>query len=73
MYKVFLEYAYTCQVDGIVVGATQIDILKEISSESKFLFILQDLGRREAIYKRLQKTAPITLLSAVQLFAQIIL
>jgi orotidine-5'-phosphate decarboxylase len=35
MYKVFLEYAYTSQVDGIVVGATQIDILKEISSQKK--------------------------------------
>ena len=35
MYKVFLEYAYTSQVDGIVVGATQIDILKEISSQRK--------------------------------------
>lgn len=35
MYKVFLDYAYTSQVDGIVVGATQIDILKEISSQKK--------------------------------------
>jgi orotidine-5'-phosphate decarboxylase len=35
MYKVFLEYAYASQVDGIVVGATQIDILKEISSQRK--------------------------------------
>jgi orotidine-5'-phosphate decarboxylase len=35
MYKVFLEYAYMSQVDGIVVGATQIDILKEISSQRK--------------------------------------
>jgi orotidine-5'-phosphate decarboxylase len=35
MYKLFLDYAYTSQVDGIVVGATQIDILKEISSQKK--------------------------------------
>lgn len=35
MYKVFLDYAYTSQVDGIVVGATQIDILKEISRQKK--------------------------------------
>jgi orotidine-5'-phosphate decarboxylase len=35
MYKLFLDYAYTSQVDGIVVGATQIDILKEISRQKK--------------------------------------
>lgn len=35
MYKVFLDYAYTSQVDGIVVGATQTDILKEVSSQKK--------------------------------------
>ena len=35
MYKLFLDYAYTSQVVGIVVGATQIDILKEISSQKK--------------------------------------
>src|SRR5918912_1285950 len=29
MYKVFIEYAHACNVDGIVVGATQVDILKE--------------------------------------------
>jgi orotidine-5'-phosphate decarboxylase len=35
MYKLFLEYAYECQVDGIVVGATQINVLKEISSQKQ--------------------------------------
>jgi orotidine-5'-phosphate decarboxylase len=35
MYKVFLEYAYACHVDGMVVGATKVDILKEISSEKQ--------------------------------------
>jgi orotidine-5'-phosphate decarboxylase len=35
MYKLFLEYAYECQVDGIVVGATQIDVLKEISGQKQ--------------------------------------
>src|SRR5919199_4507667 len=29
MYNLFLEYAHECQVDGIVVGATQINVLKE--------------------------------------------
>lgn len=31
MYKVFVEYARACKVDGIVVGAKQVDVLKEIS------------------------------------------
>ncbi|MFL6357019.1 MAG: orotidine 5'-phosphate decarboxylase / HUMPS family protein, partial [Nitrososphaeraceae archaeon] len=35
MYKLFLEYAYGCQVDGIVVGATQINVLKEISGQKQ--------------------------------------
>ena len=35
MYKVFIEYAHACNVDGIVVGATQVDILKEISSKKQ--------------------------------------
>jgi orotidine-5'-phosphate decarboxylase len=35
MYKLFLEYACECQVDGIVVGATQINVLKEISSQKQ--------------------------------------
>jgi orotidine-5'-phosphate decarboxylase len=35
MYKAFLEYAYACHVDGMVVGATKVDILKEISSEKQ--------------------------------------
>jgi orotidine-5'-phosphate decarboxylase len=35
MYKLFLEYAHECQVDGIVVGATQINVLKEISSQKQ--------------------------------------
>ena len=35
MYKLFLEYAYECQVDGIVVGATQINVLKEISAQKQ--------------------------------------
>jgi orotidine-5'-phosphate decarboxylase len=35
MYKVFLEYAYACHVDGMIVGATKVDILKEISSEKQ--------------------------------------
>ena len=35
MYKLFLEYAYECKVDGIVVGATQINVLKEISSQKQ--------------------------------------
>jgi orotidine-5'-phosphate decarboxylase len=35
MYNLFLEYAYECQVDGIVVGATQINVLKEISDQKQ--------------------------------------
>src|ERR671939_452950 len=35
MYKLFLEYAYECQVDGIVVGATRINVLKEISGQKQ--------------------------------------
>jgi orotidine-5'-phosphate decarboxylase len=35
MYNLFLEYAYECQVDGIVVGATQINVLKEISGQKQ--------------------------------------
>ena len=35
MYKVFIEYAHACNVDGIVVGATQVDILKKISSKKQ--------------------------------------
>jgi orotidine-5'-phosphate decarboxylase len=35
MYKLFLEYAYECNVDGIVVGATQIDVLKEMSARKQ--------------------------------------
>lgn len=35
MYKLFLEYAYACDVDGIIVGATQVDVLKEISFEKR--------------------------------------
>ena len=35
MYKVFIEYAHACNVDGIVVGAMQVDILKEISSKKQ--------------------------------------
>lgn len=35
MYRVFLECAYACHVDGIVVGATRIDILKEIANEKE--------------------------------------
>jgi orotidine-5'-phosphate decarboxylase len=30
-----LEYAYACDVDGIIVGATQVDVLKEISFEKR--------------------------------------
>src|ERR671927_1798387 len=29
MYTLFLEHAYECQVDGIVIGATQTNVLKE--------------------------------------------
>src|SRR5690349_21626415 len=35
MYRVFLECANACHVDGIVVGATRIDILKEIANEKE--------------------------------------
>jgi orotidine-5'-phosphate decarboxylase len=35
MYKVFIEYARACNVDGIVVGATRVDILKKISSKKQ--------------------------------------
>jgi orotidine-5'-phosphate decarboxylase len=35
MYKLLLGYAYTCQVDGIVVGATQTHILQEILANQK--------------------------------------
>ena len=35
MYKLFLEYAYECQVDGIVIGATQTNVLKEISDQKQ--------------------------------------
>ncbi|HJT47401.1 MAG TPA: orotidine 5'-phosphate decarboxylase / HUMPS family protein [Nitrososphaeraceae archaeon] len=35
MYKLFLEHAYECQVDGIVIGATQTNILKEISDQKQ--------------------------------------
>ena len=35
MYKLFLEHAYECQVDGIVIGATQTNVLKEISDQKQ--------------------------------------
>ena len=35
MYKLFLEYAYECNVDGIVIGATQTNVLKEISDQKQ--------------------------------------
>src|ERR1051325_689833 len=35
MYKLFLAHAYECQVDGIVIGATQTNVLKEISDQKQ--------------------------------------
>jgi orotidine-5'-phosphate decarboxylase len=35
IYKLFLEHAYECQVDGIVIGATQTNVLKEISDQKQ--------------------------------------
>ena len=35
MYDIFLERAVKAKVDGIVIGATQADILKEISKRKK--------------------------------------
>ncbi|HVX03213.1 MAG TPA: orotidine 5'-phosphate decarboxylase [Nitrososphaera sp.] len=40
MYRIFLDRAIKAKVDGIVVGATQTDILKEISRKRKELRIL---------------------------------
>src|SRR6188472_958395 len=56
MYKVFLDYAYTSQVDGIVVGATQIDILKEISSQKKTPIYSPGFGTQGGDIKQAAKT-----------------
>jgi orotidine-5'-phosphate decarboxylase len=56
MYKVFLDYAYTSQVDGIVVGATQIDILKEISSQKKTPIYSPGFGSQGGDIKQAAKT-----------------
>ena len=56
MYKVFLDYAYTSQVDGIVVGATQIDILKEISSQKKAPIYSPGFGTQGGDIKQAAKT-----------------
>lgn len=46
MYNLFLELAHSCNVDGIVVGATQPKILRQISAEKKVPIYSPGIGKQ---------------------------